>query len=863
MVLVQDILTTTSWGSAWGRTSWVYFTVAKACVLKRVECMPWSSQTTMYLTIGWWGIPLDTVNIVNRIWEFNYNLVPWVEYAILTTWWSMWYTAWASYPYKRSNVTFTRNINESWPYWTYFFDIANIVTDYETSNIKLKTDYGSIGNQWITWGWLDWGMTFIPKVDTKITDVFLGKYCSGTDVIIKDYSNTTLVTAPISNFKATLNYTLQAWVKYIIAVPIWWWASIDFNYVSYPLDTNNLNFLTENLGWADRPFSRWINIYAFNSEEVVEDLSKSYEYKVYTKLNVYKWTIDNTTVMSDVSFSSIKNWGQSNTTIILNEEFTDTTYSLWDIVKIYSHTSFNISWKLIYSWFISRIHRRQSNNSQVIELELLWLASLLSNFIVQWPQSWEPKILIQAIITNFNIAYWTTLFTYVSRWGGTYTMDDYWTNLNIDVWDTNAFQAINMLVSFTNYRRYIWADWVVYFLPVPATETHTFTNQIDVDEVVIAESIEEVVNATTIKREWWIEKSYTNAWSITTYWRKEKYQDKSYEILDETTQDAYGTAYINENKDLKKDTTIVINSKYYIDNIKPWDTLKIRNFTYVTEDLQVMTIVYNNYTVQLQVEKKLRFADMVVWEILATPLQTIWWEDALTAIAFTATDSDTVSRWAWNLYIKWETYAIWAWNTGNMSSKTYIYFNKTTPTVLNITTTWADAVWFWKVLVWTALNSTSPKLATFQIFTWYWVWTLVTKDNIVANTITANEIAADYIYANSISADQITWWTITWIVLQTESTWLRIVLEWTDIEFLDWNTLIWSITAYDWGSYIPPFFYWEVIYIAWNVQLEDSLILTWWLELNLWTPVSESLSPNRSLEIQCMWNTYKLLLYKA
>lgn len=116
-------------------------------------------------------------------------------------------------------------------------------------------------------------------------------------------------------------------------------------------------------------------------------------------------------------------------------------------------------------------------------------------------------------------------------------------------------------------------------------------------------------------------------------------------------------------------------------------------------------------------------------------------------LIFTATDADTV---AWTGGSLWTaggaTYPIDSagGNTGNMTTRTYIYFDGSSPvdTNLSITTSAQTAVGPDKILVAVAEN-TSDSEAFFQVFGGYG-GLLITGNEVVANSITANSIAASF-----------------------------------------------------------------------------------------------------------------------
>ena len=109
-------------------------------------------------------------------------------------------------------------------------------------------------------------------------------------------------------------------------------------------------------------------------------------------------------------------------------------------------------------------------------------------------------------------------------------------------------------------------------------------------------------------------------------------------------------------------------------------------------------------------------------------------------------------------------YNIDAGNTGNMAARNYIYLDKAvSTTVLQKTTTAATAVGTGKVLIATAINSTTEAL--WQVFNGSGGVQIgggqieqrsITASEIATGTLTANEIAANTITASQIAANTIT-----------------------------------------------------------------------------------------------------------
>ena len=60
----------------------------------------------------------------------------------------------------------------------------------------------------------------------------------------------------------------------------------------------------------------------------------------------------------------------------------------------------------------------------------------------------------------------------------------------------------------------------------------------------------------------------------------------------QTNVDNYAINYVNERKDPKKEATIVINRKYFIESLQPGDTIKVRNFAYTFENIEIQKVTY-------------------------------------------------------------------------------------------------------------------------------------------------------------------------------------------------------------------------------------------------------------------------------
>jgi len=352
---------------------------------------------------------------------------------------------------------------------------------------------------------------------------------------------------------------------------------------------------------------------------------KSYWIKIYDKDMVYKSDIDYNKLMSEISFTNNMNWGQGELILQLNENFDTSNYTLWEYIKIYSYDYYN-AWTLIYTWYITKINRVQNTNSQTIELVLLWLASLLTKYRLDNRHYWYSWTFnttdiwtaqqIDAYCQLFNSDFWVDIITHDFSTTPRTTL---WIHypaiaLNVSYWAIDMYTLITNIVWLIWYYWYLWADWKMIFMPLPTTITHYFTNQKDVENIIVQDNMEWIINDVTINRYWWVEKTYTDATSKSLYWLKSAYIDMSWSIVNEATQDLYWAAFLNDFKDYKKETNIVVNNKYNIESIIPGQAISLRNFEYSFSS-SMMTVLQTRYSknnISITINKTTLFTDMVV-----------------------------------------------------------------------------------------------------------------------------------------------------------------------------------------------------------------------------------------------------------
>ena len=226
-----------------------------------------------------------------------------------------------------------------------------------------------------------------------------------------------------------------------------------------------------------------------------------------------------------------------------------------------------------------------------------------------------------------------------------------------------------------------------------------------------------------------------------------------------------------------------------------------------------------------------------------------------TSVSWWASDHNTVNWWNGSIYLPdWTELTVTAWNTGNMSTTTYIYYDREDDTV-KTTTSASSSVWEKKILLCVASPTTTWKNAEFQAF-----WTnkqsvFIRADNIAANTITANEIASNTITASEIQSYSITASKLDVDYLSAISADLGSITAWdiTGTTITAWSTSSAGIKLYpSWTTWYLDFYYgWSRVarlqwqYVSWvgntmgiswsNIALDWDVYCLGKLKIPVWT----------------------------
>ena len=323
---------------------------------------------------------------------------------------------------------------------------------------------------------------------------------------------------------------------------------------------------------------------------------KTYVVKTYNVDWTYKETINPNSILNEISFSAWLNQWQWQLSIQTDYKFADTSYKWWEYVKVRLYDDNHVDWKQIYFWYISRIERKADESREYTTFTCLWVWSLLKSIIyTNWSYSQTCANMMKTIRTFFNWYY----ANIISEWNISETVA---TTQNRTRNQNNCFDC------FDTIAEAIWYKWTVDWewnldLFTPSTRTkHIVHLWEEVNSITVSNSVEELVNEYRLARNWWTIQTYTDATSISEFWRKMKYESNT-SLNSATTQNEYWNAYIQQYKTPLQSIQLVLNSEYAYEDIKPWDLISVLNTDLTTlNDLIISKIQYKTDQATITIE---------------------------------------------------------------------------------------------------------------------------------------------------------------------------------------------------------------------------------------------------------------------
>lgn len=351
-------------------------------------------------------------------------------------------------------------------------------------------------------------------------------------------------------------------------------------------------------------YSEWIVII----EEIEKPIQKEYIVKTYDTNFDFVKIIPTSIITNDISYSESINAWQWELVLNLNLPIDTDFFENIKYVRVYCSDNRTLNNELLYTWYLSKYSRLFSNNKENVQATFLSIYSLMNDIVFQknWTDEFtlewvEPSSIIKQIIDYFNTQY---------SWIITYTEDSivsYSWVVNVECKNNKCSEVISNILDWLNYYFYCWADWICYFKPKPTETTHAFTYQKDITALTIPEDFEQVVNAVRVQYWyiWWNHHWFTdravNQDSIDKYGRKEQTITNQNIYWNEAAE-IYRDSILNKYAEGKKNISITVNTRYEIESIHPWDTIKIRNLWLNINWLQVNSVNYQYEQVVLKLE---------------------------------------------------------------------------------------------------------------------------------------------------------------------------------------------------------------------------------------------------------------------
>lgn len=320
-----------------------------------------------------------------------------------------------------------------------------------------------------------------------------------------------------------------------------------------------------------------------------------FNYKVYNLSWVYKFTINIKDVKNLPSFTANESGWQGECKLLLNYNFETTTIENTDIIHIYKDTS------LLYTWIVQDVFRKITNNSEEVELPLLWLWTLPTYLLYKdtwsyvFSKNQDPSVIIKNIIDYINTTYTAWWLNY-----DVWSIETYWTVVDIDFDHDTCLDAIKKCIATTDFKLFIDKDWKVYFKSKPVSATHILIVWKDVEQINLEEDSEKLVNRLILKRKSWTT-IYEDTTSQTNYWLKELYLEKT-DLADSVSANEFWNNYISTYKNPINKTSIRINNNFTLENIKVSDTIQVKNFNYIINNLQIVKYSYTIDKMKLELE---------------------------------------------------------------------------------------------------------------------------------------------------------------------------------------------------------------------------------------------------------------------
>ena len=357
-------------------------------------------------------------------------------------------------------------------------------------------------------------------------------------------------------------------------------------------------------------------------------MEKRFNIQVFDSDADFKGTVSQDKIKNKISFEEEVNGGQRQLVLSLAYDFDDFPDFLtpFNFIRVFAVTTENPKGILIYSGWISQITPFISDRNEGVEVVAMGLATMLnlslykdgSNFDVT-ETSFDPKTAVDNVIAHHQSEYPPTSG---NEWVGTNAVSENGIPIraggNVDTVGTTidsfTFQKQRWFGAMQKCLELSGLDWYwkvdkggdVFFKQKPASATHIFTIDKDVQRLKAPQNIENIINDVTVEYDVGTSQD-SDATSITNYGRRERY-------INESTSSQSGSAgeiaaqKIAENKEPKIAVELTVNDEYDIESIQAGDSCTIQNYkkdaTILNENMFIVSMKYQQDKVVLRLEQK-------------------------------------------------------------------------------------------------------------------------------------------------------------------------------------------------------------------------------------------------------------------
>lgn len=336
---------------------------------------------------------------------------------------------------------------------------------------------------------------------------------------------------------------------------------------------------------------------------------KVYTVQPFADMTLTAWT-GTVTFKKTLNIKQISNWIKFTNELwvwywalqlIYNSDNT-TDVVVWDMIEVYKWSY------LLYYWKVTEIETELSSMWTIQQISCKWFQTVLDDFLFTslWNRTFthntDPSLIIQDIIwqANSEIDYFSADYS---------NMVNVWSNANIEFDNNTLLEALQKVLAVTSYYFSVranltasWANWLVYFAPLPTTATHNFEFKNDIRNISYWKKVDNMINYLFFEYDWG-----TTFWEDTSSefanWSKQDVLSNS-SIKNVATANAYIASYLAEKAILQEQIKIVVNNSYATETLYPWQMINVSNCPLEIKEKIIKRVEYTDKWVALYLNEK-------------------------------------------------------------------------------------------------------------------------------------------------------------------------------------------------------------------------------------------------------------------